>query len=654
MSKYKVVLLAVLLSFAFTHPENNKGDTALPKKSYSQKQKQEFEEKYKLAYLMYKRGSYYTALNLLSKLIQDRKNPYYPDALLLSAKIYLHLGIKTGIKEFLQKALYYLNTYSYSVENPFNWEFYYIKGKIYENLFMYERALAAYKMAFGQAKNKKEQFKTVIGILRTAAWLKRLDIFTRYLILVNLEELSEEEKKEFEFVKGLAEFQKGNYREAIKYLMPVYKSYEQYLIENPEYYLILGENAYRLGDYKFAKQIFRRIISIVKDESVIRKAMLRLGDIALKNGDRILAFNYYYRVLTKYPDTTEAKVAKLKLIALSHYEEIKKKLLRSEDKDFKNPLSFIIKTLVLNRNNYVGFFALGNLGSIAINSNSEELFKKLVWELSLVDVSRMRFEHREYINNLWGKELKKANYMRVCQLFNANKKFFYTVFNRKNLLYVYNDLKKCGKYELAVYLAKKMYQKWKDDKSLLILADAYFSVGKYQKSLGTLKKIKNKSCEYYIILGKNYIFLKKSSLDLARKVISNCKADKVEKYVIASYILLENGRLDKSLKLFSKTGKQFYKYYRQDIIGKMFLRKLIYTLFKNNRYKEALKIIQTISEKLTRDCDLNSWYLIAMIRTGKVDRVEEIKDRIAMCQTQWSIVAKNVYEDFKLIRGMKK
>ncbi|MDQ7055240.1 MAG: tetratricopeptide repeat protein [Persephonella sp.] len=363
--------MLLLLVFVFSYGEIQKTE------QHTQEHINVFKEKYNLAVLMYRRGSYYTALNILSKLILERDNPYYPDALFLSAKIYLHLGVKTGIKEFLHKALYYLNTYSYSANNPFKWEFYYIKGNIYENMFMYERALATYKMAFGKAKTKKEQFKTIIGILRTAAWLKRLDIFTRYLILVNLEELSETEKREFEFVKGLAEFQKRNYAEAIKYLTPVYENYEQYLIENPNYYLIIGENAYRLGDHRFAKKVFRRIISIVKDESVIRKATLRLGDIALKNEDRILAFNYYYRVLTRYPDTEEAKVAKLKLIALSSYKDIKKKLLHSEDKDFKDPFMFVLKTLVLNRNNYVGFFALGNFGRFAINSESDEIFKNL-------------------------------------------------------------------------------------------------------------------------------------------------------------------------------------------------------------------------------------------------------------------------------------
>ncbi|MDQ7055242.1 MAG: hypothetical protein Q9M89_01525 [Persephonella sp.] len=90
--------------------------------------------------------------------------------------------------------------------------------------------------------------------------------------------------------------------------------------------------------------------------------------------------------------------------------------------------------------------------------------------------------------------------------------------------------------------------------------------------------------------------------------------------MIASYIMLENGRLDDALKLFGRVYKQFYRYYRENLIGRIFLRKLVYMLFRKNRYTEVLKIIQPVSEKLSKDCDLNSWYLIAMLRAGRNKR----------------------------------
>jgi len=525
MLRFKI---AVLILFFFWGTALSQEKQPVPeekqKKVYSSEEIKQFEEEFKLALRMYKRGSYYTALNILSKLITDRYNPFYGKSLFLMAKIYLHLGRKTGLKEFIQKAMYYLNTYSYSVENPFDWEFYYTKGNIYENLYMYERALAMYKKAFSMADTPKKQFKTVVAILRVAAWLKRMDIITRYIVLVNLEELSEKEKREFEFVKGLVEFERGNYKEAVKYLIPVYKTYEEYLIENPDYYLIVGENAYRLGDYSFAKKVFKRIISIVKDESVIRRALLRLGDIALKEGDKILAMNYYYEIVKKYPNTDEATIAKLKLIALGKKDkDIHIRLLTSKDRDFQDPLGFVLKALVLNRNNYVGFFALADFGLMVLDSKSEKLFDKLVHELSLVNISRMKYEHIEYIRQLWVPELYRLSHMRICKLFASNKRFFYTVLDRKSLEYFYTSLKKCGKLKMAFEIADFLYKKWRDDRSVLLLSDAYYSLEKYRKSVEILKKVKNKNCRYYILLSKNYIFLKKADIIISavgKKVIN--------------------------------------------------------------------------------------------------------------------------------------
>ncbi|WP_219428866.1 tetratricopeptide repeat protein [Persephonella hydrogeniphila] len=647
------MLLFFFYGFAVSQ-ENQPVPEKKTEKVYTPEEIKQLEEDYRLALQMYRRGSYYTALNVLSKLVRDRNNPFYGKALFLMAKIYLHLGRKTGLKEFIQKAMYYLNTYSYSVENPFDWEFYYTKGNIYENLYMYERALAMYKKAFSMADTPKKQFKTVVAILRVAAWLKRMDIITRYIILVNLSELSEKEKKEFEFVKGLVEFEKGNYKEAIKYLIPVYKTYEEYLIENPDYYLIVGENAYRLGDYSFAKKIFKRIISIVKDESVIRKALLRLGDIALKEGDKILAMNYYYEVVKKYPDTDEAVIAKLKLIALGKRDrDIQIRLLTSEDKDFKDPLGFILKALVLNRNNYVGFFALADFGFMVLGSKSEKLFDKLVHELSLVNISRMKYEHIEYIRELWEPELYRLNYMRVCKLFSSNEKFFYTVFDRKMLEHFYSNLKKCGKLKMAFDIANFLYNKWKDDRAVLLLADAYYSLEKYKKSVEILKKIKNKNCQYYILLSKNYIFLKKADISLIDRIKNRCKKESVEKRVVISYLFLENGQVEKAFKTVEPVTDKLPDYYTKTVIGKMFIRKIVYLLFEKELYQQALKILIPLSERLKKDCDINSWVLVAAVRTDMEKLIEKYRQRIQQCNTEWSLIAKNIYEDYQVIRGLK-
>ena len=653
MLRFKALVLLLILIFSFSHSEENLMEKDR-KKVYTKQEIEVLEEKYKLAVTMYKNGSYYSALNLITKILSDRDNPFYGKALFLAAKIYLHLGVKTGLKEFLQKAMYYLNTYSYTVKDPYSWEFYYIKGNIYENLFMYEMAMASYKMAFSKADNPKKQFKTVVAILRTAAWLKRMDIVTRYIVLVNLEQLSEKEKKEFEFVKGLVEFRKGNYKEAIKYLLPVYKNYEEFLIENPEYYLIVGENAYRIGSYDFAKKIFRRIVSIVKDESVIRRAFLRLGDIALKKGDKILAFNYYYQLLKKYPKSKEATVAKLKLIALSRKDkEILARLLVSKDKDFEDPLPFVLKTLVSNRNNYVGFFALADFGFLVMNTKSEKLFDKLTWELSLVNVSRLRYEHKEFLNNLWKPEIKKLKSFRVCKLFVSNEKFFFDVFDREAVEFFYTGMKKCGKYNIALNISKFLVKKWKDDRSYIFLSDAYYNLGNYKKSLEVLKNIKNKTCQYYILLTKNYIFLKKVNTNLTAQLEKHCSKENVEKSVLEAFVYAETGNVKKALQIVQKVKEKFPEYYKNTVVGKIFLRKFVYILFEKKMYDKALKILLPLSEKLKKDCDINSWIVVASVRIGDESLINSFSERIKNCNTEWSIVAKNIYENYKVIRGIK-
>ena len=650
MSGFRIILVLLsLFIFSYAQTIEKKPEEI----KYTQKQIEEFKAKYHLAVEMFNRGDYYSALNLLSKIIRYPKNPYYADALKLSAKIYLIIGRKTGIKEFLQKALYYINTYSSVAKNPYNWDFYYTKGNIYENLFMYERALALYKLAFAQAKTQKQQFKTVIAILRTAAWLKRLDIITRYIVLVNLEELSEKEKKEFEFVKGLVEFQKGNYQEAFKYLIPVYKEYEQYLIENPVYYYILGENAYRLKKYTFAKQVFRRIISIVKDESIIRKSLLRLGDIAHYEGDDIQAFNYYYTVIKKYPESKEAIIAKLKILALADFNpEIKKKLALIEDEDIKNPFEFVLKTLISNRNNYVGFFALGNFGEIVLSKNSDKLFKKLTWELSLVNTNRLKYEHKEYINQLWKDKIEKLPPIKICDLFISNEDFFFKVFDRDVLKLVYQDLKKCGKYLLALKVAKFMYKKYRDDDSLLILADTYYSLKNYKKSLEILQKVKNKNCEYYLLQAKNLIFLDKFNQIDITQIENSCK-DNPEKYLILGYIYLKNNQIDKLNQIIDKLNNKIPQIYENSLLARIFVREMVYALFEKDMYQTTLKVLLPLSERFKEDCDINSWVVIALIRSNRTEKLNQYTDRINNCNTEWSIVAKNLIEDYQLIRGFK-
>ncbi|WP_457621910.1 tetratricopeptide repeat protein [Persephonella sp.] len=652
MSGFKLIFIIILI-FTFQTPaqENTvtkQEEQVNPFKSLSEKEASQI---YREAVQMYKRKSYYSALNLLTKLITHRDNIHYADALFLAAKIYLELGRKTGKKSLIQKALNYINKYSYMAGDSQNWDYYYTKGNIYENLYMYERALALYKLAFYRAITKRQQFKTVAAILRTAAWTHKMDLVTRYIVLVNIEELSHEEKKEFEFIEGLLEFQKGNYEKAYSYLSKVYKEYEPYLIENPYYYYIFAENTYRIKKYEFAKQLFRRIISLIKDEEIIRRSLLRLGDIFNIKGDKITAFNYYYSIVEKYPDSQEAVVAKLKILSMEDDKKIREKiyLLKKKDEDFKKPLRFVYKMLVSNRNTYIGNFAIGNFGKIVFESGNDSLFSELVKELSLIYPERMLYEQMEYIRKLWSNGLMNLQPEKTCELYKTNRKFFKYIFDRKVLLKIVDDLKICSMGKDRIDLAKWILEKWNDDKSRLALARVYFEEGRYRKSLKVLSQVKNKDCNYTKLYLKN-------NIELNRKIVKNrlnlerCKNDP-EILLLQAIINFRSDDLNSSLEVLQKINKDLSRYYL-DPFFKKHITRIIGTALSQNRYKEVLNILKPVSEKID-DCNINSWLMISMIRTGSKN-VKNLLEKISNCDTLWSSIARNVYEDSVLIEEVSR
>ncbi len=652
MSGFKLILVVfltvTLISYAEEKTAIQEKKQESPFKSLTEKEASKI---YKEAVQMFKRKSYYSALNLLTKLVTHRDNIFYSDALFLTAKIYLELGRKTGKKTLILKALNYINKYSYMDKNSQSWDFYYTKGNIYENLYMYERALALYKLAFYRSLTKKQQFKTVVAILRTAAWTHKMDLVTRYIVLVNVEELSEEEKKEFEFIKGLLEFQKGNYKKAYEYLSKVYKEYEPYLIENPYYYYIFAENTYRIKKYEFSKQLFRRIISLIKDEEIIRRSLLRLGDIFSIKGDKITAFNYYYSIAEKYPDSKEAKVAKLKILSMEDDKKIREKiyLLKKKDNDFKKPLRFVYRMLVSNRNSYIGNFAIGNFGKMVFDLENRSLFSELVKELSLIYPERMLYEHKEYIRKLWSNGVLKLPSKKTCELYRTNKKFFRYVFNREILFKIVEDLKVCGMEQERIELSKWILKKWKDDKSRLYLAKVYFEGKKYKKSLDILSKIKNKGCSYTKLYIKNIIELGKD-IEKSLVYLKKCEND-TEALLLKAISYYKSGNLNLSLKILNKVKDKLEIYYKDNFFRK-YISQIIATSISKNRYKEVLNILLPVSEKLD-DCNINSWILISMLRIGS-DDAERFLKMIDGCDTSWSSVARNIYEDSILVKEVSR
>jgi len=179
MLKFKesVLLLLALFFYGFAGndiPQNNTAQINEKTKRiiFSKEEIKRFKNSYKTALDMFKKGSYYSAIEAIYPVLRKPENPYYPYGLLLMSKIYLHIGKKTGKKDFLVKALYFLNTYLYSSKEPTdNWDFYYTRGSIYENLYQYEKALTDYKLSYVKAKSPDEQFKSFIRRYRQC-WTK--------------------------------------------------------------------------------------------------------------------------------------------------------------------------------------------------------------------------------------------------------------------------------------------------------------------------------------------------------------------------------------------------------------------------------------------------------------------------------------------------
>ena len=652
-----VLILLVFFSFLFAKEEKTEytdNDTKRYQSIFTEEELKRLKKQYQIAVDMFKKGSYYSAIESVYPVLLKPENPYYPYGLFLMSKIYLHIGKKTGKKDFIVKALYFLNTYLYTSKDATDhWDFYYTRGSIYENLFQYERALSDYKISYLKAKTPEEQFKSLISLLRTAAWTKKLDIATRYLILVNLEELSKKEKHEFLFVKGLLAFKQGRYKEAFENLSKVYKEYEQLLIDNPYYYLIVAETAYRYGKLKFSQQLFRRIISTIKDPFIIRQALLRLGDIELKLKHPVYAFNYYYSIIEKYPESQEAKIAKLKILSAGEkFPKIKEKiiLLKKKDEDFEKPFRFVFKMWISNRNNYLGDFALGNLGYLVLGINSEKLFKKLLWELSLVSPSSLKYEHIEYIKNLWERPLLQLDNRKVCQLYTTNPSFFKKVFSydRTVMKKILFSLFVCGKTDEEVDLAKFLNSKWKDKEAKLLLAKSYLDNKEYKKAVNLLKNIKDSSCDYYKIKVQASLLIGVKP-DVSMSKMENACKNNLEAKVYQGLAYYISGDKKKALKILTSI-KDLYSFYSKDPFVKESIRKLLDDFISQKNYKNAYLLAKSLGEK---DCYILSVSLIASVRLKKEKEAEKLYSKIKNCSIKLSQIAKNIYKDFTLLKEMR-
>lgn len=645
MLRLKSVIIYLVLIITFCSFANEKQASIPSEKAQISK------KLYQEALKYYRLKSYYSALDVLYKLTSNKKDPYYVPATFLLAKVYISIARKTGIKKYLTYADYLLNIYL-SSKKKVGWNYYYTKGYLFEIWGFYERAMFYYKTSLFITNDKNKYFKSLIGILRTSIWFNKLDIITRYAIKLSLKDLfKHEENPEIVFLKGLYLFKQKKYNEAYKYLYKTYKENEAYLIENPEFYYIVAENMYRIKKYNFAKQLFRRIVSITQDLEIIRKSILRLGDIDIKQKDFSSAFNHYYYLATDYKGTKEATIAKLKIIGYMDIPEIKRRVENSDDKDLKNPLKFVVLTLITNRNSRLGRYALADFGNIVFKYNSDFLYKKLSWELSILEVDRLSYEEKEYFRWLWKDKLLKIKPARVCLLYTSNKKFFIEVFDKDYLVKLSKILEKCPKNQ-NIDLLKRLVKKYKDENLKILLAKAYYRVSKYKKSIETLKSTKLKNCTYYIILLKDLVMLNQADkIANYLNYLSTC--NNKEKYLILAFYYLLNNKVQEAYDLIKSNLDIVLNKYNKDAFYKKVLELMVDKLIYQGQYEKVLQVISKIAEKYKEDCNINSWLLIGIIRTNATSNVDKVYEKIKNCNTRWAVLAKNIYEDWKLERRAK-
>lgn len=643
----------------------------------------------------YQLGSYYEAVNLFGSLVKNPAFSYYTPSLFMMAKVYLQIGKKTGIKKYLWAAESFLNLYVGKASDP-GWDYYYTKGLTQEALSFDERALALYKTALFLAKTEEEQTKTIIAMLRTSVGRQVPDVVAQYAILLNLDRLKKSEKNELNFVNGMNLFVQGRYEKALEYFLATYRDYEAYLISNPNYYYLVAETAYRMGNLKFAEQLFRRILTLVKNEEVIRKVMLRMGDIALGLGDKNNARGYYYLLASKYSQSSEAHVAKLKLIHLMKDQEGDFLDVDFRKEELKDPDSFVVKTLVKNRTNYIGRFALANFGEMVFDIASKSLDERLEWEISLVSATRLEFEQKEYLRMLWGKKLGNLDPARVCRFYSANIPFFRETFGRDILVKIADDLAVCGQEPKRIDLLRFVADRWNDDENRLLLASVFYGQKDFEASVRVLDDIKNiqggprskadsfavkrgenqttpqqskeKECLISKLYAKNYLMLGKKIGVWVERIKQSCEPNDLEAQVIIAYDTLMQGGVEPSLAFAKKHQEALFGSYLnayktqkpealrsfETEVVPLFLEMLLRRLIEAQKYSQACELFGTLAQNIHGRCPLDGLLLLSYTRIGIMESAKVYYDRTKGCEDAWAVAARNIYEARMLSWEFKK
>ncbi len=612
------------------------------------------EENLQKAIQDYNNGSYYSALTEVSQILSnaDKKSKTYQKALLLASKIYLSIGKKTGLKKYLWSSLNLINIYV-AAKGNLNADYYYTKGLIFERLSFYERALTNYKIALLKKDSNNLSNNIILGIMRTSILMGNIDNITRYIIY--LAPLKTHEGKELSFVLGMKYFYNKQYDIAFEYFKEVYLSFEHYLLDNPEFYYYVAETAYRLKNYSFAKILFRKILTNIKNDDVIRKSYIRLGDIALIENDKTESFQNYLTVINRFPETQENTVARLKMLALVlKYPDLEYKI--KNIKELKDPVKFIITTLILNRTNYIGKYAIGNFGVLVFQYPSDFLYKRLSFELSLIYPYNFSFEQAEYIKSLWSNYLLNIDKNYLRELYISNPKFFKDIFNEdilKRIVSVLDDKKYINlKIDILSHLAKK-YEK---DEYKIILAKNYYDIGKFNKAYEILEIIKDKNCEYFSLIVTLKTALKMDTKEDIKSIKNKCDINDLP-FEIALQYYLSIKDYKSAVKLCNENREKLKNIYEKDENFRNQISNLIETLFNMKDYKSFVSIVDSVDIKILDKntlCRISSIGLIYKIKLKETKNLEMYYNFSKNCNNELSFIASQMYENYKLLMEVKR
>ena len=637
MLKFRHFLLLCIVSFSLSAAQ------------ISQKQEKVLQFIYNNALHDFQVGSYYQALDEFNYLTKHN-SPYLLPSLYMMAYTYLYIGKRIGDKKYLWDALNYLNLY-FVRGGTKDAKYYFLKGLIYENLGFYDRAFTNYKLALQNAHDKHFRLDILMGLLRSSVWLHHIDQADRYLLILSIESLQEKQKKEFVFLQGMYYFAKKEYKKAFSFFKRTYKEFESYLIANPTYYLLVAETAYRKGDLQFSQMLFRRILNYIKNKNVLPHALLRSGDIAFLQRAYKESVNYYIRIIKMFPNSKYATIAKLKLLYIISKDKkiayyIKHYL---NDAPFlRDPLVFITKTLIKNRGNYRGIFALANFGYETFLLNSDKLYKRLGWELSLIDPHALKYEHIEYFNLLWDPYLLKEN-KHICQLYRANEKFFQVVFTKNVLMHIADALERCNKRKKSIELLEYLEKKYRSDDIYIKLAQRFFVQKAYRKALAYEEKIRHKDCHVYRLRATICYVGNLTCKNAYTDVLRHCPHD-FYRALFQNILYLRQGKIDKIF--FKRYKKELIAHYNEPVTKK-FISQLVQQLLAGERYDQVVSLLGPLASATPHDCFLHSVLALSYVRLHKIAFAKKILENVGKCNNSWYNLAMIALQDAQLQQQLK-